>query len=86
MKRFLLRVLVFIAVAVGTAFLVNKLNNAGLDRVSKELDEPTLPYVYLEFDGKVINRTCGYTADDVNESDAGRNCTIKQQPWSDRAG
>lgn len=61
MKRFLLRVLVFIAVAVGTAFLVNKLNNAGLDRVSKELDEPTLPYVYLEFDGKVINRTCGYT-------------------------
>ena len=61
MKRFLLRALVFIAVAVGTAFLVNKLNNAGLDRVSKELDEPTLPYVYLEFDGKVINRTCGYT-------------------------
>ena len=61
MKRFLIKALVFIAVAVGTAFLVNQINNRGLNRVSSELDEPTLPYVYLEFDGKVINRTCGYT-------------------------
>lgn len=61
MKRFLIKAFVFIAVAVGTAFLVNKFNNRGLDRVSKELDEPTLPYVYLEFEGKVINRTWGYT-------------------------
>lgn len=61
MKRFLLKALVFIAVAVSTAFLVNKLNNAGLSHASKELDEPTLPYVYVQFDGKVINRTCGYT-------------------------
>ena len=61
MKRFLIKAFVFIAVAVGTAFLVNQFNNRGLDRVSSELDEPTLPYVYLEFEGKVINRTCGYT-------------------------
>ena len=52
MKRFLIKALVFIAVAVGTAFLVNQFNNRGLDRVSRELDEPTLPYVYLEFEGK----------------------------------
>ncbi len=61
MKQIVLKVLVFIAVAVGTAFFVNKLNNRGLELVSRELDEPTLPYVYMEFDGKVINRTCGYT-------------------------
>ena len=51
MKRFLIKAFVFIAVAVGTAFLVNQFNNRGLDRVSSELDEPTLPYVYLEFEG-----------------------------------
>lgn len=61
MKQIVLKVLVFIAVAVGTAFFVNKLNNRGLDAVSREMDEPTIPYVYLQFDGKVINRTCGYT-------------------------
>ena len=61
MKRFLLRVIVFIAVAMGTAFLMNQFNNRGLDSVTKELDEPALPYVYVELDGKVMNRTCGYT-------------------------
>lgn len=61
MKRFLLKLLVFIAVAMSTAFLVNKINNAGLRNVTKELDEPTIPYVYMELEGKVLNRTCGYT-------------------------
>lgn len=61
MKQLWLKVLVFIGVAVGTAFLVNQLNNSGFSSVSRELAEPTLPVVYMELDGNATNRTFGYT-------------------------
>lgn len=60
-KNIILRVMVFIVVATVTAFFVNKLNNLGLDKVSKEMDEPTLPIVYCQLEGDVVNRMFGYT-------------------------
>ena len=60
-KNIILRVMVFIFMATVTAFFVNKLNNAGLDKVAKEMDEPTLPIVYCQLEGDVVNRMFGYT-------------------------
>lgn len=60
-KNIILRVIVFLVVATVTAFFVNKLNNSGLDKVSKEMKEPTLPIVYCQLEGEVINRMFGYT-------------------------
>lgn len=60
-KNIILRVMVFLVVATVTAFFVNKLNNQGLDKVSKEMGEPTLPIVYCQLEGDVINRMFGYT-------------------------
>ena len=51
----------FIAVAIGTAFLMNEINNSGLDEVSRELDEPELPVVYCEYGEKTINMMKGFT-------------------------
>lgn len=60
-KNIILRVMVFLVVATVTAFFVNKLNNTGIDKVSKEMGEPTLPIVYCQLEGDVINRMFGYT-------------------------
>lgn len=55
------RVLVFLAVACGTAFFINKINNAKLNEASREMENAVLPLVYCEFNGTIINQMCGYT-------------------------
>ena len=57
----LLKVVVFIAVAVGTALFVNHLNNAGYEKATQEMNEATLPLVFCSVDGTVVNRLVGYT-------------------------
>lgn len=59
-KKIILRVLVFVVVMTGTAVLVNKISNWKLNGVSREMEEPTLPVAYCDFDGQVINRMSGY--------------------------
>ena len=44
----------------GTAVLVNKISNWKLNGVSREMEEPTLPVAYCDFNGQVINRMSGY--------------------------
>ena len=60
-RRIILKTLVFILVMTGTAFLVNKLNNSDLDKVSREMEEPVLPLVYCLFEGEQVNLMQGYT-------------------------
>ncbi len=60
-KKIIIRVVVFLISAIITGFFVNKLNNLGLSSVSREMDEPELPIVYCDFEGKVVNRMHGYT-------------------------
>lgn len=60
-RRIIIRVLVFLTVMCGTAFFVNKISNANVDKVSREMEEPTLPLVYCLYDGEQVNRMQGYT-------------------------
>ncbi len=60
MKNIILKAVVFIIVVVGTAFLVNKINNANLDKATKEMAESTLPIVYCESNGRMLNPMVGY--------------------------
>lgn len=60
-KKIIPRVLVFIAVAVFTAFFVNKLNNSNLKNVSRELEEPTQPIIYMSVGGVLVNPIYGYS-------------------------
>ncbi len=56
-----LKVVVFIAIAMGTALFVNKLNNTGLSVASSETAEPVLPTAYCRAGGKTVNMMYGYT-------------------------
>lgn len=60
-KKIITKVLVFIVVAAGTAFLINEFNNAKLESATREMEDPQLPLVYCEFEGKIINQMFGYT-------------------------
>lgn len=60
-RRIIARVLVFVAVACGTAFFINKINNLKLDDATREMDDPKLPVVYCEFEGQIVNQMFGYT-------------------------
>lgn len=60
MKNIILKVVVFIIVAAGTAFLVNKINNINLDKAAKEMAESTLPLAYCESEGIMLNPMAGY--------------------------
>lgn len=60
-RGILVRVVVFIAVAVGTAILVNKINNMNMDKVSAEMEDSRLPIVFCEYNGKAVNLMKGYT-------------------------
>lgn len=57
----ILRVLVFIVVAVGTAFFVNKWSGRNADNISTEMQDSILPIVYCEYDDEEINLMRGYT-------------------------
>lgn len=60
-RKIIVRVLVFLLVATGTALFMNKMNNAKLEEATREMDDSELPLVYCEFEGKIINRMNGYT-------------------------
>ncbi len=60
MKNIILKAVVFIIVAAGTAFLVNKINNINLDKAAKEMAESTLPLAYCESEGVMLNPMAGY--------------------------
>ena len=60
-RKILIRVLVFVLVATGTAYFVNKMNNSKLDNVSREMEEAKLPLVYCELGNTIVNQMAGYT-------------------------
>lgn len=59
--KIIIKVLVFITVMFTTAFFVNKLNNVNADKISMEMEAPTLPLVYCYYEDTQINRMQGYT-------------------------
>lgn len=61
-KKILVRVVVLTVVFFATVFLVNQWNNAGMDEVTAEMDQPMLPLVYMEAGEEEINCLHGYTS------------------------
>lgn len=61
-KTIITRAVVLTVVFFATLFLVNRWNNAGMDEVTAEMDQPTLPLVYMLADEEEINCLHGYTS------------------------
>lgn len=61
-KNIITRIVVLTVVFFATIFLVNKWNNAGMDEVTAEMDQPTLPLVYMLTGEEEINCLHGYTS------------------------
>lgn len=60
-KKIILKVIVFLLVATGSAFVVDKINNINKNKVSRELEQSTMPTVYFYLDNKIVNSVRGYT-------------------------
>ncbi len=59
--RVVTRILVLICIFFGSIFVVNKIHNAGVEEVSVEMEQATLPIVYVRYDETFINTLHGYT-------------------------
>ncbi len=59
--RVVTRILILIFIFISTVFIVNKINNAGVEEVSVEMEQATLPIVYVRYNDGFINTLHGYT-------------------------
>ena len=58
--RVIWRIVVLILCFFATIFLVNKFENAGVEEVSIEMEQATLPIVYVRYNNEFINVLHGY--------------------------
>ncbi|MGN0437355.1 MAG: hypothetical protein ACI4F4_02445 [Lachnospiraceae bacterium] len=58
--RVIWRIVVLIICFGATIFLTNKLDNKGIEDVSIEMEQATLPIVYVRYDNQLINVLHGY--------------------------
>lgn len=59
--RVVAKILVLLLIFTGTIFIVNKINNRGVEEVSVEMEQATLPIVYVRYNDNFINMLHGYT-------------------------
>ena len=59
--RLVARILTLICIFFGTIFFVNGLHNRGVEDVSVEMEQATLPIVYVRYSDRFINTLHGYT-------------------------
>lgn len=59
--RVVARILVLVLIFIGTIFIVNKIDNSGVEEVSIEMEQATLPIVYVRYQDRFINTLRGYT-------------------------
>lgn len=59
--RVVSRILILVLIFIGTIFLVNKLNNVGVNEGSIEMEQATLPIVYVRYKDRFVNTLHGYT-------------------------
>ena len=59
--RVVAKILVLLVIFTGTIFIVNKMNNAGVDQVTAEMTQSTIPVMYVRYDEQFINMLHGYT-------------------------
>lgn len=86
--RVITRILVLICIFIGTIFVVNKIHNAGVEEVSVEMEQATLPIVYVRYKEDFINTLHGYTGkvdttyfrDTITPMDYGKTIEL----WADQ--
>lgn len=59
--RVVAKILVLLLIFVGTVFAVNRIENNGINEASVEMEQATLPIVYVRYNGEFINTLHGYT-------------------------
>lgn len=87
--RVVWRIVVLIVIFFATIFFVNKLNNAGVEEVSVEMEQATLPIVYVRYNNEFINTLHGYAGkvdttyfrDTITPMDYGRTIEL----WADQS-
>lgn len=55
------KILLLIFIFFGTIFFVNRLNNVGVEEVSAEMEQSTLPIMYVRYEDQFVNVLHGYT-------------------------
>jgi len=86
--RVVAKILVLLFIFTGTIFIVNKINNRGVEEVSVEMEQATLPIVYVRYDEQFINTLHGYTGkvdttyfrDTITPMDYGKTIEL----WADQ--
>ncbi|MDE5778492.1 MAG: hypothetical protein K2I10_08345 [Lachnospiraceae bacterium] len=59
--RVVARILLLFFIFIATILVVNRIDNRGVEEVSVEMEQATLPIVYVRYDDKFINTLHGYT-------------------------
>ncbi len=62
-KKNFIKAVVLIVIFVATVLIVNRINNSGINNLAAEMEQPTLPLVYVKYEDKLINCMHGYTSD-----------------------
>lgn len=86
--RVLGKIFVLVMIFIGTIFVVNRINNRGVEEVSVEMEQATLPIVYVRYHDGFINTLHGYTGkvdttyfrDTITPMDRGQTIEL----WSDQ--
>ena len=88
--RLIAKILVLFLIFVGTIFVVNRIDNNGIDEVAVEMEQATLPIVYVRYNDEFINTLHGYTGkvdtsyfrDTITPMDYGQTVEL----WANRGG
>ncbi|MBR1865146.1 MAG: hypothetical protein IJ801_01420 [Lachnospiraceae bacterium] len=59
--RLVTKILVLVMIFFGSILVVNRIHNSGMNEVSIELEQATLPIVYVRYQNEFINTLHGYT-------------------------
>lgn len=86
--RVVARILVLLFIFTGTILVVNKINNRGVEEFSVEMEQATLPIVYVRYNDRFINTLHGYTGkvdttyfrDTITPMDYGKTIEL----WADQ--
>lgn len=86
--RLIAKILILLMIFVGSIFVVNKIDNAGVEEVSVEMEQAELPVVYVRYKDSFINTLHGYTGkvdttyfrDTITPMDYGQTIEL----WSDQ--
>lgn len=92
--RVVAKILVLLLIFTGTIFIVNWIDNRGVEEVSVEMRQATLPIVYVRYSDKFINTLHGYTGkvdttyfrDTITPMDYGQTIELWADQGSDDYG